>query len=89
LNHTFDNQAAQEIQSLSIVPQNTPDILRCVPSKNGICTTKSIYRCLAAQNQVQLPIQGSRSILPQVNHIMTKVWKIKQLPLSLKLLLGE
>jgi hypothetical protein len=55
-----------------------------MPAKTSICTTKSIYRYLAVQNHIQLPIQGPRSILPQLNQILHKVWKSKTLPPVIK-----
>lgn len=38
----------------------------------------------SAQNIIQLPQQGSRSILPQANRILGRAWKIKQLPPLIK-----
>ena len=52
--------------------------------KKGDCTTKNIYRHLRAQMQVQLPQQGSRSILPQANHILRRMWKLKEIPPLIK-----
>ena len=34
--------------------------------------------------QVQLPQQGSRSILPQANHILRRMWKLKEIPPLIK-----
>lgn len=84
LTNTFDNAAVQAIASVRPVPSNQQDILRWTPTKNGICTTKAIYRHLATQNTIQLPQQGSRSILPQANQILTRAWKTKQLPPIIK-----
>lgn len=36
---------------------------------------KNIYRHLSSQNSIQLPQQGSRSILPQANQILQQAWK--------------
>jgi hypothetical protein len=63
LTNTFDNAAVQAIASVRPVPSNQQDILSWTPTKNGICTTKAIYRHLATQNTIQLPQQDSRSIL--------------------------
>ena len=48
--------------------------------KKGDCTTKNIYRHLSTQMQVHLPQQGSRSIIPQANKILQRMWKLKDLP---------
>jgi hypothetical protein len=84
LNSTFDQQVVQQITAVPTVPEQRLDVLRWKLAKTGICTTKNIYRHLAAQNHIQLPMQGSRSILPQVNQILHKVWKSKTLPLIIK-----
>ena len=84
LTNTFDGQAVQAITSVQSVPNDQQDILRWKPSKNGICTTKEIYKHLSAQNSIQLPQQGSRSILPQANHILTRAWKSRDLPPIIK-----
>ena len=55
-----------------------------MPSKNGLCTTKNIYRHLSSQNLIQLPQQGSRSILPQANQILQSAWKSRNLPPLMK-----
>jgi hypothetical protein len=70
----FDNQAVQEITSLPIIPNAESDILRWVPSRDGKCTTKSIYRHLSRQELIQLPLQGSRSITHHANFILQKAW---------------
>jgi hypothetical protein len=74
----------QTITSTHPVSSNHQDILRWIPAKNGVCTTKEIYRYLAEQNTVQLHQQGSRSILPQVNQILNRAWKTKHLPPLIK-----
>jgi hypothetical protein len=84
LTNTFDNAAVQAIASVRPVPSNQQDILSWTPTKNGICTTKAIYRHLATQNTIQLPQQDSRSILPQANQILMWAWKTKQLPPIIK-----
>jgi len=80
LTNTFDGQVVQAITSVQSVPNDRQDILRWKPSRNGICTTKEIYKHLSAQNSIQLPQQGSRSILPQANHILRRTWKSRDLP---------
>jgi hypothetical protein len=64
LTNTFDNAAVQAITSVRPVPTNQQDILRWTPTKNGICTTKEIYRHLAAQNSIQLPPTGLPKYTP-------------------------
>jgi len=44
LTNTFDNLAVQDIASVRPVPSDEQDILLWTPAKNGICTTKEIYR---------------------------------------------
>jgi hypothetical protein len=80
----FDNQAVQEITSLPIIPNAESDILRWVPSRDGKCTTKSIYRHLSRQELIQLPLQGSRSITHHANFILQKAWRSKDLPPHIK-----
>ena len=75
LTNTFDSQAVQAITSVRPVPNDHQDILRWMPSWNGISTTKDIYKHLSAQNFIQLPQQGSRSILPQASQIPRQAWK--------------
>ena len=84
LSNTFDNQAIQAITNIQHVPNDQQDILRWLPSKNGICTTKNIYRHLSSQRLIQLPQQGSRSILPQTNQILQRAWKSNEIPPLIK-----
>jgi len=84
LTNTFDGQAVQGITSVQPVPNDQQDILRWIPSKNGLCTTKNIYRYLSSQQMVQLPQQGTRSILPQANQILQRAWNSKYLPPLIK-----
>jgi hypothetical protein len=65
LNNIFDTQVTNQITNLRPVPNQSRDMLRWIPAKQGNCTTKNIYTHLAAQNIVQLPDQGTRSITPQ------------------------
>ncbi|XP_066311755.1 uncharacterized protein [Miscanthus floridulus] len=65
-------------------PIYQPDILRWKPARNGICTTKDIYKHLSAQNTIQLSQQGSRSILRQANEILQRAWNSKDLPPIIK-----
>lgn len=80
----FDNQLTNEISQIRIVPTNhnnpEDDILRWKPAKNGVCTTKEIYKYLYNQNIIQLPDAGSRSISPQAKSILHKVWKAPKMP---------
>lgn len=73
----FYNQALQEITSLPVVPSDQSDILRWVPSKDGKCTTKSIYRHLSRQDIVQLLAQGPRSITQHANFILQRPGEVK------------
>jgi hypothetical protein len=50
--------------SLRAVLAAQNDILHWKPAKNGVCTTKEIYKHLSNLNTIQLPHQRSRSILP-------------------------
>jgi hypothetical protein len=47
------------------------------PTTNGICTAKNAFSFLNAESQVQLPVQGSRSVSPQAMQLMKQVWKNK------------
>ena len=75
----FDNQAVQEITNINPVNSDQQDILRWIPSKNGQCSTKNIYRHISSQSVIQLKNQGSRSIQPQANQILQRDWKSKEL----------
>jgi len=57
-------------------------MLRWNPS--GVCITKQIYKHLSQLNTIQLPQHGSRSITPQANQILKRVWKAKTLPPLIK-----
>lgn len=72
-------QAVQAITNINPVNSDQQDILRWIPSKNGQCSTKNIYRHLSSQSVIQLPDQGSRSIQPQANQILQRAWKRKEL----------
>lgn len=67
-----------------VVPSPENDILRWVPSTDGKCTTKSIYKHLSGHNLVQLPVQGPRSITHHANSILQKAWRSKELPPLIK-----
>jgi hypothetical protein len=77
--NVFYNQAIQAITNIQPVHSDHRDILRWTPSKNGQCTTKSVYRYFNQQQLVQLPQQGSRSVQPQANNTLQRAWKTKQL----------
>lgn len=47
--------------------------------KKGDCTARNIYKHLSFQLQVTLPPQGSRSISPQANQILQKMWRQRNL----------
>jgi len=84
LTNIFDEQAVQQITSIHSVPSTHSDMLRWKPSRNGVCTTKEIYKHLSQLNTIQLPQQGSRSVLPQAHHILMRAWKAKTLPPLIK-----
>lgn len=84
LANIFDENAVQQIIPIHTVPINRQDIIRWKPSKTGLCSTKEVYRHLSTQNFIQLLSQGSRSILPSVNHLLTRVWRSKEIPPLIK-----
>jgi hypothetical protein len=49
LSNTFDNQAIQAITNIQPVPNDQQDVLRWLPSKNGICTTKKKLQALVPE----------------------------------------
>jgi hypothetical protein len=79
LNNIFDHQGVSIISQVQPVHREQQDILRWIPTKKGDFTTKNVYRHFRAQMQVQLPQQGSRSILPQANQILHRMWKLKEI----------
>lgn len=79
-----DTQAVQAITAVPMVPSEQNDVLRWVPAKDGKCSTKNIYRHLSRQSLIQLPQQGSRSIMQHANSVLQKVWKSKDLPPLIK-----
>jgi hypothetical protein len=62
-----------------MVDSASHDTLSWIPAKRGDCTTKNMYRSLSSQAQVQLPTIGSRSIQPQANRILCRMWKSRSL----------
>jgi hypothetical protein len=56
------------------------DILRWTPATNGRLTSKSAYSYLTGFQTHTLPTQGKRSITPQADSILQKVWKAKSIP---------
>jgi hypothetical protein len=80
INDIFDNEALQAITSTFPVPSDSQDILRWSSATKGNYSTKQIYKTLAANNVIQLPLQGSRSIQSQAKHILCTAWKNKKLP---------
>jgi hypothetical protein len=84
INDIFDYEAVQAITSTIPVPSQQQDTLRWTQAPKGDYSTKQIYKTLSANNVVQLPSQGSRSIQPQANHILCRVWKSKALPPLIK-----
>lgn len=84
INDIFHPTILQQIQEIIPVPTQQQDALRWKPAKNGVCTTKAIFRHLAAQDIIQLPNQGARSISQHSNYILNKAWKMKDLPPLIK-----
>lgn len=80
----FYNQVVQQITSLPVVPTDDNDTLRWIPSRDGKCTTKAVYRHLIRQETIQLPAQGPRSITNHANYILQRAWKSKDLPPLIK-----
>lgn len=81
---TFDSQAVHQITATPVVPADTPDILRWIPSSKGICSTKFAYSYLADLIPHQLPTNGARSMSPAATHLLNKIWKAKTIPPFLK-----
>jgi hypothetical protein len=84
LSTTFSAYAVQEIEATPVVPSDQHGILRWTPSIKGQCTTKAAYNHLVSSSHHYLPSQGSRSITPEANSILQKVWKGKSIPPFLK-----
>jgi len=72
INDIFHPTILQQIQEIIPVPTQQQDALRWKPAKNGVCTTKAIFRHLAAQDIIHLPNQGARSISQHSNYILNK-----------------
>lgn len=84
INDIFDYEALQAITTTIPVPSQDQDVLRWKSATKGIHSTKEIYKTLSRNNIIQLPLQGSRSIQPQANQILCKVWKSKNFPPLIK-----
>jgi hypothetical protein len=84
LSTTFTDHAVQIIEDTTVVHSDQQDILQWTPATNGQCTAKAAYNYLATQQAHNLPNQGSRSIGPDANQILQKVWKSKTIPPILK-----
>jgi hypothetical protein len=81
LSNIFDQNGVQIISQVKTVHSHQPDTLRWTLAKRDGCTTKNIYRHLSTQLQVQLPQQGPRSIIPQADRILQRMWKLRVPPL--------
>lgn len=81
---TLLSQQAQ--QAILQVPKVTSqeDFLRWTPNPKGICTAKEAYKFLHNQNQVHLPIQGSRSVTEAAMQILHRTWKHRELTPCIK-----
>jgi ribonuclease HI len=84
LSNTFTDHATNSIAATQTVQSDHDDILRWTPAKNGLCTTKAIYKHLSSQQLIPLPTHGSRSISQNANQILQKAWNSKTLPPLLK-----
>jgi hypothetical protein len=84
LSSTFTEEVVQLIEATPVVTSERDDILRWIPTKNGLCTTKYVYNFLAKQQVHHLPTHGLRSISHDANLILQKVWKSKTIPPLLK-----
>lgn len=84
LSDIFDDSTVHVISSMQTMASDHNDILRWKPSKTGACTTKEIYKALSMANAVQLPQQGSWSILPHSSQLLRRTWKSKDLPPLIK-----
>ena len=84
LNTTFDNQAVSHIINTPTVDSTDSDILRWTPGKDVLGTVKATYKHLSNNNIVQIPATGARSITPQANTILCRVWKCKSIPPIIK-----
>lgn len=73
----------QAIASVQAIPNDRHDILRWKHSRNGICTTKDIYKQLSAQNTTQLPQQAPKAFSPKLTTFCSKR-KSKDLPPIIK-----
>jgi hypothetical protein len=78
------NHAAHIITNTDVIPSYVDDIVIRKPSPNGICTAKQSFQFINAENQIQLPNQGSRSMLPEAMQLMRRVWKLKNYPQTKK-----
>jgi len=84
LSTTFDNQAIRHIINTPTVDSTDSDLLRWTPAKDGLGTVKAIYKHLSNNNTVNIPATGTRSITPQANTILCRVWKCKSIPPIIK-----
>lgn len=55
----FDDQAADCIANIQVVPSENPDRLRWMPAKKGICTSKEAFSLLSNNVQEQLVQHGA------------------------------
>jgi hypothetical protein len=84
LSTTFSPQTVNTITAIPVVASTNEDVLRWAPATNGKCTSKAIYSHLQQQQQHALPTSCSRSISPQADNILQKIWKGKTNPPLLK-----
>lgn len=84
INQVFDSDAAASIQNTLAVPSDCNDAVKWWPSSKGSCSTKEAFRFLNKDLQVQLPINGARSITSEAMEILQRVWKHKLIPPNIK-----
>jgi hypothetical protein len=84
ISNIFHPHMVQTIMNIPVIQSTQPDILRWAPAPSGKCTIAKAYSYLTHLQQHTLPSQGARSISPQVNQTLQKVWKAKSVPPFLK-----
>jgi hypothetical protein len=84
INQIFYNQAANAIQNIVPVQSTCADTIKWKPSGKEECSTKEAFRFLNNQMQVQLPLQGARSISEGAMYILQRVWKHKLISPNIK-----
>jgi len=84
ISQIFDNNAASAICSVVTVPSDDNDAVKWKPAPRGNCSAKEAFMLLSSQVQVQIPVQGSRSVSTQSMEILRRVWAHKLLSPNMK-----